>query len=61
MALVFTLVILRQWREFSMVRICVIAGAVLYCSLCVLPVERMMDSYNQRHFPDHSIEENLRQ
>lgn len=60
MALVFTLVILRQWREFPMVRICVIAGAVLYCSLCVLPVEHMMDSYNQRHFPDHSIEENLR-
>lgn len=61
MALVFTLVILRQWREFPMVRICVIAGAVLYCSLCVLPIERMMDSYNQRYFPEHSIEENLRQ
>lgn len=61
MALVFTLVILRQWREFPMVRICVIAGAVLYCSLCVLPIECMMDSYNQRYFPEHSIEENLRQ
>ena len=59
MAVVFTLVIVRQWRTFPMVRISVITGAVLYCMLCVLPVEYMMDSYNQKYFPEQITEENI--
>lgn len=59
MAVVFTLVIVRQWRTFPMVRISVITGAVLYCMLCVLPVEYMMDSFNQKYFPEQITEENI--
>ena len=59
MSVVFTLVIVRQWRTFPMVRISVITGAVLYCMLCVLPVEYMMDSFNQKYFPEQITEENI--
>lgn len=61
MAVVFTLVIVRQWRAFPMVRIGVIAGAVLYCSLCVLPVEHLMESYNRKYFPEDALGLELQQ
>lgn len=44
--LVFACVILRQKYVFPMVRICVMAGAVLFCLLCVFPVERWTEVYN---------------
>lgn len=46
MALVFVCVILRQRYVFPMVRFCVMAGAVLFCLLCVFPVESWTESYN---------------
>ncbi|MBS6397543.1 MAG: DUF4173 domain-containing protein [Clostridiales bacterium] len=46
MVLVFVLLIFRQKRAFPMVRICVMAGAVLFCLLCVFPVEAWTDAYN---------------
>lgn len=46
MAVVFLCVILRQKKVFPMVRFCVMAGAVLFCLLCVFPVERWVEMYN---------------
>lgn len=45
-ALVFVCVILRQKFVFPVVRICVMAGAVLFCLLCVFPVEDWTEIYN---------------
>lgn len=50
MALVFILVIARQWKLFPLTRICVLTGAVMFCLLCVLPVGEMIDSYNRWRF-----------
>lgn len=46
MALVFLCVIVRQKKVFPAVRLCVMAGAVLFCLLCVFPVERWTEMYN---------------
>lgn len=46
MALVFLCVIIRQRRAVPMMRFCVMAGAVLFCLLCVFPVERWTEMYN---------------
>lgn len=46
MALVFLSVIARQKQEFPMVRLCVMAGAVLFCLLCLFPVEDWTAMYN---------------
>ncbi|MDO4261964.1 MAG: DUF4173 domain-containing protein [Eubacteriales bacterium] len=48
MAVVFVCQILRQWKTFPMVRICVLTGAVLFALLCVLPIEALADLYNLR-------------
>lgn len=50
MALVFILVIARQWKAFPLTRICVLTGVVMFCLLCVLPVGQMIDAYNQWRF-----------
>ncbi len=46
LVLVFAAVIARQHRDFPMVRFCVMAGAVLFCLLCIFPVERLTELYN---------------
>lgn len=46
MGVVFVCIILRQRKEFPMVRICVMAGAFLFCLICVCPIERWADMYN---------------
>lgn len=46
MALVFLCLIIRQRKVFPMARFCVMAGAVLFCLLCVFPVERWTEMYN---------------
>ena len=46
MGIVLTSLILRQWKQFPMVRICVLAGAVLFCLLCVIPVQHLAELYN---------------
>lgn len=46
MALVFVCVILHQKYEIRTVRICIMAGAVLFCLLCVFPIESWAESYN---------------
>lgn len=46
MMLVFGSIILRLKKSFPMVRICVMAGAVLFCLLCVFPVENWTQMYN---------------
>lgn len=46
MMLVFGSIILRLKKSFPMVRICVMAGAVLFCLLCVFPVEKWTQMYN---------------
>lgn len=46
MALVFVCVILNQKYEIRTVRICVMAGAVLFCLLCIFPIESWCESYN---------------
>ena len=39
MGMVLISFILRQWKQFPMVRICVLTGAVLFSLLCVIPVQ----------------------
>lgn len=46
MTLVFIAFVIRQKKQFPLVRICVMAGAVFFSLLCVLPVERLVTSYN---------------
>lgn len=46
LVLVFVLLILRQKKSFPMVRICILVGTVLFCLLCVFPVERWVEAYN---------------
>lgn len=46
LVLVFVLLILRQKKTFPMARICILAGTVLFCLLCVFPVERWIEAYN---------------
>lgn len=46
MTLVFVCMILRQKYVFPMVRLCVMAGAVLFCLLCVFPIESWTEGYN---------------
>lgn len=46
MGIVFTGVIAGQKKEIPLVRICVMTGAVLFCLLCVFPVEHWIDVYN---------------
>ena len=41
------LILIRQVRRFRLVSWMVFTGAVLYCALCVLPVEAGIDAYNQ--------------
>ena len=47
MAVVFVCMVLRQRREFPMTRICVMAGAALFCLLCIFPVEHWSALYNE--------------
>lgn len=51
MAIVFALVIVRQRKSFPLARICIFAGAVMFCLLCVLPVGEMIQAYNGWRFP----------
>jgi len=44
---VFLSIILRQKLVFPMVRMCVMAGAVLFCLLCVFPVDDWIQLYNE--------------
>lgn len=46
MGMVLISFILRQWKQFPMVRICVLAGAVLFSILCVIPVQHLTELYN---------------
>lgn len=45
-AIVFALIIIRQFKKLNIVFIAVFAGAILFCALCVLPVEISINSYN---------------
>lgn len=47
MAISFVLILVRQVRRFRLVPWMVFTGAVLFCALCVLPVEDGIDAYNQ--------------
>ncbi len=44
--LVFVCILVRQKREFAIVRFCVMAGAVMFCLMCVFPIEYWTDLYN---------------
>ncbi len=46
MGLVFVCILVHQKKEFPMVRFCVMAGAVMFCLLCILPVEHWTELYN---------------
>lgn len=46
LAIVFIAVICRQRKDFQIVRICVMTGAILFCLLCVFPLEHWAYSYN---------------
>lgn len=51
MAVIFVSMIVRQYRRFPMVKNCVMVGAVLFCVLCVFPVEHWTGIYNAWRFP----------
>lgn len=46
MVLVFAALMIRQRTKKPVARFCIMAGAVLFCTLCVFPVERWVESYN---------------
>lgn len=46
MTIVFLLVILRQKVNIPFARICIMTGAVMFCLLCVLPLESWIQEYN---------------
>lgn len=46
MGLVFVCIMVCQKKDFPAVRLCVIAGAVLLCLVCVFPVEHWTQIYN---------------
>lgn len=46
MGIVFVCMILRQWKIFPAVRFCVMAGAVMFCLLCIFPIEYWTELYN---------------
>lgn len=46
LAVVFVVVMLRQSKDFPAARFCMMAGAVLFCMLCVFPVEAWAEAYN---------------
>ena len=46
MGMVLISFVLRQRKRFPMVRICLLAGAVMFCMLCVLPVQHLTELYN---------------
>ena len=46
MGMILISFILRQWKRFPMVRICVLTGAVLFGLLCVIPVQHLTELYN---------------
>ncbi|WP_367924601.1 DUF5301 domain-containing protein [uncultured Ruthenibacterium sp.] len=47
MAISFVLIVVRQFRPFRLVPWMVYTGAVLFCALCVFPVDKGIDAYNQ--------------
>lgn len=46
MGLVLICVLLRRTKDFPMVRLCVMAGAVLFCLICICPIEHWTELYN---------------
>lgn len=44
--IVFFLTIIWQWRKIPIIRWAVFCGAILFCLLCVLPVENFISLYN---------------
>lgn len=49
LAIVFTLVIVWQWKPIRPVRLAVLAGAALVAVMCALPVMDGIDAYNEAH------------
>lgn len=46
MGIVFVCMILGQWKTFPAVRFCVMTGAVMFCLLCIFPIEYWTELYN---------------
>lgn len=46
MVIVFLFVIVQQKKTIPLVKICVMAGAVLFSLLCIFPLERWIEIYN---------------
>ncbi len=46
MGLVFVCILARQKKEFQAVRLCVMAGAVMFCLVCIFPIEHWTELYN---------------
>lgn len=46
MGVVFVCIIIRQKKRFPMIRFCVMVGAVMFCLICVCPIEYWADLYN---------------
>ena len=46
MGIAFFCMILRQWKDFPAVRCCILAGAVMFCLLCLFPIEDWTELYN---------------
>lgn len=47
MAMVFVALMIRQRKQIPVARFCIMAGAVLFCTLCVFPVESWIMKYNE--------------
>lgn len=47
MGLVFVALMIHQRKQIPVARFCIMAGAVLFCTLCVFPVESWVMKYNE--------------
>lgn len=46
MTILFLLTIIWQWKRIAIIRFAIIAGAILFCILCVLPVQQYITAFN---------------
>lgn len=46
MAIVFVMIIIRQFKKIKLVRPAAFCGAAIYMLICALPLQQLINSYN---------------
>ena len=56
LALVFVALLVWQTRKIPLVRVCTLAGVILFCALCVVPVTSCIQQYNMARVENGTLE-----